>query len=119
MLIKCYATVTILKKIFFSIPTRTVQPRLSVSTVLHAVPGCVIVLTLHNPVPPSHLVPDAGYYVYVNVSPVAAVVTVGKGRKRKGSTQIGRMVSDGKRPPDQTKSTNAIRSVSEDPGREW
>jgi hypothetical protein len=54
MLIKCYADQEIFFLKIFSIPTTTVQPRLSVCTVLHAIYP-------YNCGPPSHLVLDACY----------------------------------------------------------
>jgi hypothetical protein len=60
MLTKCYATMV---RFFFFFLFDTDQvtvppcdPLLMVSTVLHAVPLCAIVLDSYNPAPPSHFV---------------------------------------------------------------
>jgi len=47
------------------------------------------------------------------------VVKVGKGTARQALTQIGGLVRIGNAATDQTKIANAIRSVSEDLGRDW
>ena len=74
------------------------------------------------PIPPSHLVLDAGHSiirVWVRVCPVAAEVMIGKGDPHPGPSQIDPMVSNGKWHRDQTKTTIPFSIGGVRSGRDW
>ena len=116
MLIKCYATMVRFFFFFLSDTDLAVSLCLIVLSVLHAVPLCAIVLTLHNPHhsgPPSH----ARLHTHINALSFPAVVMIGKGSRRMVPSQIDQVVSNGKRPRTIPKPPMGFAPRAQDPVR--
>ena len=106
-------------QIFFFFLSDTDHHRVTLSECAYGSPRCATLCTLPTRTPSPSILSNSEWYIRFDALSPVAVVMIGKGHTRQAQSQIKGMVSNGKRPGHQAKSTNGFRTVSTGSGKDW